>query len=246
MWKFIHKFGSPKYFYNFAYNASFSCGIMAFILIGFAMFSGLFVVPPDYQQGDGFRIIYIHAPCAFIAMSVYMTMAVCALIQLVWRVKITAMWMQTSATFGAWITFLALFTGSIWGKPMWGTYWIWDARLTSALILFFLYLGVIALQSAIQDKQSSDKAGAILVLVGVVNIPIIHYSVNWWNTLHQGATISALRKPAIDLSMLYPLLAMILGLFFLYLTVTCIRVRHEILKRNSRANWVKQLVAVEC
>src|SRR5471030_28195 len=149
----------------------------------YGIFTGLFLAPADYQQGDGFRIIYVHVPSAFASMAIYLTMAVSAFITLVWRVKIAAICMSCSARIGAWFTFLALVTGSIWGKPMWGTWWIWDARLTSMLILFFLYIGFIALQSIITNTQHRDRAGAVIALVGVINLPIIHYSVIWWNTL---------------------------------------------------------------
>ncbi len=242
MWQFLHKYGSPKIFYFTAgrWFRWLALPSLCFLLIG--LVGGLAFVPEDYYQGEGFRIIYIHAPSAFLAMGIYSMMAISAVIFLVWRIKVAAMWICASAPIGAWFSFLALFTGAIWGKPMWGTWWIWDARLTSALILFFLYLGFIALQSAITDRQVGDKASAILVLIGVVNLPIIHYSVIWWNTLHQGPTISRLQKPAMDPSMVYPLYGMIIGLFLFYFCIAMLRIRCEILKREGRSRWVEDLV----
>jgi heme exporter protein C len=218
-----------------AFIACFTYGLMA----------GLFIAPADYQQGDGFRIIYVHVPSAFTAMAIYSVMAVSAVITLVWRVKIAAICMSCSAPIGASITLLALVTGSIWGKPMWGTWWIWDARLTSVLILFFLYLGFIALQSVITDQQSRDRAGAIIAIVGSINLPIIHYSVIWWNTLHQGPTISQFAKPSIAPAMLYPLLAMIAAFMLFYAIMVILRIRNQILLRDSKTDWVREVLAYD-
>jgi heme exporter protein C len=184
----------------------------------------------------------VHVPSAFTAMAIYSIMAVCAFITLVWRVKIAALGMSCSASIGAWFTFLALITGSIWGKPMWGTWWIWDARLTSVLILFFLYIGFIALQSVIADQQNRDRAGAVIALVGVINLPIIHYSVIWWNTLHQGPTISKFAAPSIAPSMLYPLLAMIIAFLFFYVVMLFSRMRNQILLREVKSQWVQEVL----
>ena len=206
-----HKFLAPKTFYANS-GKLLPWLLCAFILcFSYGLIDGLFFAPADYQQGDGFRIMYVHVPSAFTAMAIYMGMAICAFITLVWRVKIAAICMSCSAPIGAWFTFLALATGSIWGKPMWGTWWIWDARLTSVLILLFLYLGFIALQSVIADQQSRERASAVMAIAGVINLPIIHYSVVWWNTLHQGPSISQFAAPSIAPAMLYPLLAMIAG-----------------------------------
>lgn len=207
----------------------------------YGIFTGLFIAPADYQQGDGFRIIYVHVPSAFTAMLIYLTMAVCAMITLVWRVKITAICMSCSAPIGAWFTLLALITGSIWGKPMWGTWWIWDARLTSVLILLFIYLGFIALQSVMDDTQTRDRATSIITIVGIINLPIIHYSVIWWNTLHQGPTISKFSAPSIAPSMLYPLLAMIAAFILFYVLIVVIRMRNQILIREMETIWVKKV-----
>ncbi len=232
---------SPYAFYNH------TTPLVPWILAGFMLcfsygiFAGLFIAPADYQQGDGFRIIYVHVPSAFTAMLIYFTMAICAMITLIWRVKITAICMSCSAPMGAWFTLLALITGSIWGKPMWGTWWIWDARLTSVLILLFIYLGFIALQSVIDDVQTRDRATSIITIVGIINLPIIHYSVVWWSTLHQGPTISKLSAPSIALSMLYPLLAMIAAFILFYVLIVMIRMRNQILLREIETAWVRKV-----
>ena len=200
---------------------------------------GLLLAPADYQQGESFRIIYVHVPAAWMSLFVYMLMASNAAILLIWRVKICEIIIRSSAVLGASFTFLALVTGSIWGKPMWGTWWVWDARLTSELILLFLYLGFIALQSAFEDRRVAARAGAILLLVGVVNIPIIKYSVEWWSTLHQPATISKLGAPSIHIDMLIPLLLMMAACMFYFFSILLIRSRTEILAYESNASWVR-------
>ena len=235
---FIYQLASPQYFYQFASKAIPWLSIIATTLFIIGLIGGLILAPADYQQGDGFRIIYIHVPSAFLSMAVYVVMAISAAIGLIWRIKLADIVVSASAPLGAWFTVLALFTGSMWGKPMWGTWWVWDARLTSELILLFLYIGFIALQSAMPDRTKAARAGAIVVLVGVVNIPIIHYSVVWWNTLHQGASLSLLSKPTIAPSMLYPLIAMIFAFGFYFVTVLLIRMRTEILIREKKSSWV--------
>lgn len=220
--------------------------VVAFILsFGYGLWGGLLIAPSDYQQGDGFRIIYVHVPSAMIAMAIYLVMAICAILTLVWRIKIAAVCMTCSASIGAWFTFLALVTGSIWGKPMWGTWWIWDARLTSVLILLFLYWGFLALQSVIADQQNRERAGAIIALVGVINLPIIHYSVLWWNTLHQGPTISKFAKPSIESSMLYPLLSMIVAYMLFYAVILLLKMRNQILLREMKSQWVREVLCHE-
>ena len=211
------------------------------LLMSYGLIDGLFIAPADYQQGDAFRIIYIHVPAAFLCMAIYANMAVLGVMTLVFRIKIAAICMSVSARIGIWFTLLALVTGSLWGKPMWGTWWIWDARLTSVLILFFLYMGFIALQSMIVDKQTQDRAGAILAIVGSLNLPIIHYSVIWWNTLHQGPTLSQFAKPSIAAPMLYPLLAMIAAFFIFYAIILIVRTRHNIILREFKSKWVSEL-----
>lgn len=233
------KLASPKYFYNvlnqlLPWLFGFS---MLFFIYGYI--GGLALAPEDYQQGNGFRILYVHVPSAFLSLLVYSFMAVNAFIFLVWRIKIADILIRASVAIGAWFTVIALVTGSLWGKPMWGTFWIWDARLTSELVLLFLYAGLIALQSAIYDEEQAAKAGALLLLIGFIDIPIIHYSVYWWNTLHQGASLTLLEKPKIDPSMLYPLLSMILAYSCYFGTVICLRARNELLIREQQSDWVK-------
>lgn len=239
---FNKKFLAPKSFYLTS-KILLPWFICAFIvLFGYGLIDGLFFAPADYQQGDGFRIMYIHVPSALTAMMIYLTMAIAAIISLVFRVKTAAICMSMSASIGAWFTFLALVTGSIWGKPMWGTWWIWDARLTSVLILLFIYLGFIALQSVISDDLKRDRASAILAIVGVINLPIIHYSVIWWNTLHQGPSLTQFAKPTIAPSMLHPLLAMILAFAFFYAIILIMKMRDEILKRERHTQWVREII----
>jgi heme exporter protein C len=237
---FNQKFLSPKAFYQTSRHVLpwFTCAFL--ICFSYGLIGGLFIAPADYQQGDGFRIIYVHVPSAFAAMLIYLVMAISAVIMLVFRLKIAAICMSASARIGVWFALLALITGSIWGKPMWGTWWIWDARLTSVLILFFLYLGFIALQSVISDQNSRDRASSILALVGVINLPIIHYSVVWWNTLHQGATISKFATPSIAPAMLYPLLAMIAAFFLFYGVILMLRMRNQIVLREIHSQWLKE------
>ncbi len=240
--RFIHQTGSPQYFYRLAGRLIPWFGGLTAILILAGTLGGLVFAPPDYQQGESYRIIFIHVPSAWMSMFIYVVMAVAGLLGLVWRVKMAEVIAVSSAPIGASFTFLALVTGSLWGKPMWGAWWVWDARLTSELILLFLYLGVIALYSAIEDKRVAARAVAILALVGVVNIPIIHYSVEWWNTLHQPATITKLDKPSIHLSMLVPLLIMALGFKLFYATTVLMRARCEVLERERNSRWVQSLV----
>ena len=242
MYKWIHQFGSPKYFYDFSYKVSFWSGLACIICLVTGLIGGLILAPADYQQGDSFRIIYIHVPSAWMSLFVYMVMAVSGGISLIWRIKITEVIARSSAPLGASFTFLALATGSLWGKPMWGAWWVWDARLTSELILLFLYLGYMALISAFDDRRTGARAGAILALVGVVNIPIIHYSVEWWNTLHQGPTVTKFSGPSMHLSMLIPLLIMWLGFMCYFFYVLMIRSRSEILEYESNASWVKEVL----
>ena len=203
---------------------------------------GLAFAPKDYLQGNSYRIIYIHVPAAFLAQSAYIMMAVAAVVTLVWRMKLADVFVKAVAPVGLWLTFLALFTGAVWGKPTWGTWWVWDARLTSMLILLFLYGGVIALGRAISDEKSAARATAVLVLVGVVNIPIIKYSVEWWNTLHQPATFKLTEKPSMPPEMWVPLLLSVLGLYLIFGWLACIRMQSEILIRESRTRWVRELV----
>ena len=222
---------SPKYFYQFSRKCLPWFSFIFFVSFFYGFIGGLILSPPDYQQGDAFRIIYLHVPFAFLSLFVYLAMALFALLGFVWKIKLADILMRASAPIGASFTLLALVTGSLWGKPMWGTYWIWDARLTSELILLFLYLGYIALTQAYPQEQQGNLAGRIIVMVGVINIPIIHYSVYWWNTLHQGATLSKFSKPSIANNMLYPLLSMIIAFLFYYLILLFLRTQREVFKK---------------
>lgn len=242
MYKWIHRFGSPKYFYNISLRLSKWVTIICIISFVCGVYGGLVLAPADYQQGDSFRIIYLHVPAAWMSLFVYMIIALCGAVSLIWHIKITDIIARASAPIGASFTFLALATGAIWGKPMWGTYWVWDARLTSELILLFLYLGYIALQSSFNDKRIAARAGAILALIGVINIPIIHYSVEWWSTLHQGPTISKLDTPSIHYSMLIPLLLMLAAYKTFYIYVALMGVRNEIIESEYNTAWVKKLL----
>ena len=206
------------------------------------LYLGLVKAPPDYEQGDSYRIIFIHVPAAWMSMLVYVIMAVCSLVFLVWKMKLADVIARASAPIGASFTFVALITGSIWGKPMWGTWWVWDARLTSELLLLFLYLGYIALRNAFENPTVAGRAASVLALVGVVNIPIIHYSVEWWNTLHQPATISKFDKPSMHISMLVPLLIMVLSFQLLYAYNLMTRIRTGILEREKGSRWVGELL----
>lgn len=242
MWNLLYQLASPKRFYEVSGKCIPWCAACATILIMVGITWGLFLAPADYQQGDAFRIMYVHVPCAFLSMAIYAFMGFLALLLLVWRIKLAGIMLTTCAKTGALMAMLALLTGSIWGKPMWGTWWIWDARLTSEMILLFLYLAILATQQAYQNKEQADKVVAILALVGVVDLPIIHYSVYWWNTLHQGATLSLFAKPKIDASMLYPLLFMLVGFLFYTILVVLLSARNELLLRERRQSWVKELL----
>ncbi len=234
--------GSPPHFYRFAGRwLPWLTGLFALLMIA-GLYGGLVLAPADYQQGDSYRIIYIHVPAAWMSLFVYMVMASCGIIVLVWRMKLAEVVLYSAAPVGAAFTFLALVTGSLWGKPMWGTYWVWDARLTSELILLFLYLGVIGLYGAIDDKRVAARAVAILAIVGMVNIPIIHYSVEWWNSLHQGPTVTKFDKPSIHWSMLAPLLIMALAFKVYFIISLFQRIRSELLFRERNSRWVEELV----
>jgi len=246
MWTFLHKLSSPPYFYGLAARMIPWFAGAGLLLIAYGAVAGLFFAPPDYQQGDAFRIIYVHVPAAYLSMLAYIVMAAAAGIGLIWRMKLAHAVAAAAAPLGAWFTFLALATGSIWGRPMWGTWWEWgDPRLTSELILLFLYFGYMALRAAIDDPTRADRASAVLALVGAVNVPIIHFSVEWWSSLHQGPTLVREGGPAIEPAMMWPLLAMILGFSLLFGALLLGRVRTEVLIRERRARWVRKLVYPE-
>jgi len=242
MWTWFYRLASPPYVYRVAAVwMPWLLGGAAFA-IGYGVIDGLGFAPPDYQQGDAFRIIYVHAPCAWLSLFAYTTMAVAGAIGLIWRIKMGHAVAAASAPIGASFTLGALVTGSLWGRPMWGTYWAWDPRLTSELILLFLYVGVMALRSAFDDANRGDRAAALLAIVGVVNVPIIHFSVVWWNSLHQGATVAKFGKSEMPGSMLWPLLAMLLGFMLFYGAVLCIRLRGEVLNRERQSAWVREAI----
>jgi heme exporter protein C len=242
MWTWFYKLASPPYVYGTAAAlAPWFLGLAA-IAIGYGVVDGLVFAPPDYQQGDAFRIIYVHVPSAWLSLFAYICMAVAAAIALIWRIKMGHAVAAASAPIGASFTLLALLTGSLWGRPMWGTFWAWDPRLTSELILLFLYVGVMSLRSAFEDPARGDRAAALLALVGVVNVPIIHFSVVWWNSLHQGATVAKFGKPTMAASMLWPLLSMALGFMLFYGAVLCMRLQGEVLNRERQAKWVAEAI----
>jgi heme exporter protein C len=199
------------------------------------LYLALFVAPPDYQQGESVRIMFVHVPAAIMAEGVYYFIALASFVALVWRHPLADIGAQAAAPLGAAFTLVCLVTGSLWGRPMWGTWWVWDARLTSVLVLFFLYLGYIALVNAFDDPERGSRAGAVLALVGVVDLPIIKFSVNWWNTLHQPASILRIGGPTIDKSMLVPLLVMVLGFALLFVAVLLLRMRTALNERKARA-----------
>lgn len=242
MWKWLTKYASPMHFYRLANLFTPWLGWSAALLFIAGLYGALFYAPADYQQGESFRIIYVHVPSAWMSMFVYMIMAFAGAVGLIWKTKVSDSIARNCAPLGASFTFLALVTGSLWGKPMWGTWWVWDARLTSELILLFLYLGYIALQSAIDDRRSAARASAVLALVGVVNIPIIHYSVIWWNTLHQGPTVSKMDTPSIHIDMLIPLLLMTLAFNLYFFAVLLIRTRMDLIEQEKNSRWVEELV----
>jgi len=240
-WQWFHRLGSPRWFYEKtnAWIPWLALLSVALLLVGATW--GLGFAPEDSEQGNSYRIIYIHVPASFLALAGYYIMAISGAVGLIWKMKLADMVMKSAAPIGAVLTFIALVTGAIWGKPTWGTWWIWDARITSMLLLFFLYLGVIALQEAFQHQETANKASAILALVGTVNIPIIYKSVDWWYTLHQPATLKFTGESPIDSSMLYPLLTMIVGFYVFFALVLLMRTRTEILQRERKTRWVKAL-----
>lgn len=236
----FHKFGSPPIFYRIASLLLPWCYAIGLILGAIGLYGGLVLAPADYQQGDAFRIIFIHVPSAWMSLFIYLFMAVNAFIALVWRIKISETLAMASAPIGAAFTFICLVTGSLWGKPMWGTWWTWDARLTSELVLLFLYLGVIGLYGAIEDRRQAARAASFLALIGIVNVPIVHFSVNWWNTLHQGSTVRLIGPSAITGDMLWPLLMVAVATKFWFLGSLFARARLSVLEMESGKAWARE------
>ena len=238
MWKWFHRLASPPHFYRLAAALSPWLLVPALVLIAYGAYAGLFLAPMDYQQKDAFRIIYVHVPSAYLSIMAFMIMAVSGCIGLIWRMKLAHAVAAAAAPLGAAFTFLALATGS-----MWGTWWEWgDPRMLSELILLFVYFGYMALRAAIDDTSKADKACAVLALVGIVNVVIVHYSVEWWSSLHQGQTLLKEGGPAMDPEMLYPLLAMIFGFTLLFGSLLLRRVRTEVLFRERRTRWVREMI----
>lgn len=230
---------SPK-FYRVSKQIAVYCGIIASVVLSYGLLAGLLVAPIDYQQLSAVKIIYVHVPCAILSIALYTAVGLSSIVYLIWHIKLADMVAQASASLGIWFTLLALVSGALWGKPMWGAWWVWDARLTSELILFFLYAGYLGLRAAIVDAQVAAKNCAILAIVGLVDIPIIHYSVVWWNTLHQGSTLVTFGKPKIALSMAYPLLAVLVGLGMFCVSIVLMRARGELLWRERDCAWVRR------
>ena len=235
------KYSSPATFYPLAGR------LVPWFFVAAALFAvpgiyiSFFVAPTDFQQGEAYRIIFIHVPAAWMSMFLYLVMAFWAGFGLAFNTRLSSMMASAVAPTGALMTFIALWTGSLWGKPMWGTWWVWDARLTSELILLFLYLGFMSLQAAIDDPRRADKAGAVIALVGAINVPIIYFSVKWWNTLHQGASVSLTRSPSMATTMLAGMLIMSLAFWMYSIAVTLMRVRSIILERERGADWIRDL-----
>jgi heme exporter protein C len=235
-------FASPQTFYPLAGKMVPLFAALAAVLGAIGLYIAFLVAPTDATQGESYRIIFIHVPAAWMSMFLYVVMAFWAGVGLVFNTRLSSMMASAIAPTGALMTFLALWTGALWGRPTWGAYWVWDARLTSELILLFLYLGFIALQAAIDDPRRADKAGAVIALVGVINVPIIYFSVQWWNTLHQGASVSITRAPSMATTMLWGMLIMALAFWMYSIAVVLHRVRSIILDRERRAEWVRELL----
>lgn len=242
-WTWFHRFASPPHIYRVAGTLTPWFAWPAGLLIVSALYAGLFLAPPDYQQGEGFRMIYVHAPSAWLSVMIYGVMATAAAVGLIWRMKVAHAAAASCAAIGASFTIVSLVTGMLWGKPMWGTYWVWDPRLTAQLVLLFLYLGYMALRSGIDDLGRADRASAVLAIIGVVNLPIIRYSVEWWNSIHQAPSVMKMERPSMPFDMLAPLLMMLLGFTLLFAALLLVRMRAEVLRRERGASWVKEVVS---
>ncbi|KAF1705357.1 heme ABC transporter permease [Pseudoxanthomonas kaohsiungensis] len=239
--RWFHLLGSPPYFDRFAARWAPWCWLAAVLVMGVGLWQALFVVPADYQQGDSARILYIHVPAAWMSMFVFALMALYAAIALVWRIKLCEVLAMACAPVGAAFTVITLATGSIWGKPMWGTWWDWDPRLTTELILLFLYLGVIGLYHAGDDRRASARMAGLLAIVGVALLPVIRYSVEWWDSLHQGQTIRVFGESSMDPSMVAPLWWMVAGTKFWFAGSLLSRARADNLRREAGKDWVRKL-----
>jgi heme exporter protein C len=238
-------YASPQNFYPLAGKLWPVFASLATGLTVWGLWLGMFVAPTDFQQGQGYRIIFVHVPASWMSMVIYLAMAFWALLGLTFNTRLSGMMTKALAPTGAICAFLSLWTGALWGKPMWGTWWVWDARLTSELILFFLYLGHIALTNAIDDPRRADKAGGILALVGALNVPVIYFSVKWWNTLHQGASVSLTKGSSMAEVMLEAMLIMGVAFWMYAVAMALYRVRSIILVRERHAQWVAELPEVK-
>jgi heme exporter protein C len=234
------KYSSPASFYPLAGKLIPYFAVLAAVLGIIGLYFSFFVAPTDYKQGEGYRIMFIHVPAAWMSMFIYFVMAVYAALGLIFNTRLSSMMASALAPTGALFTFIALWTGALWGKPMWGTWWVWDARLTSELILLFFYVGFMALKASIDDPRRADKASGLLALVGIINLPIIYFSVKWWNTLHQGASISMTAAPTMAKTMLTTLVVMTFACWMYSIAVVLARVRCEILERELHTEWVAE------
>jgi heme exporter protein C len=235
----LFRFAAPQAFYGLASRVWPWVAVLAAILCCWGLWMGLFVAPIDYKQGQAYRIIFVHVPASWMSMLIYLAMAFWALLGLVFNTRLSGMMNRALAPTGAMFAFLSMWTGALWGKPMWGTWWVWDARLTSELILFFLYLGFMGLTAAIDDPRRADKAGGLLALVGAINVPIIYFSVRWWNTLHQGSSISVSQGASMEQTMLWAMLLMVFAFWLYSIAIALYRVRTIILEREKHAHWVE-------
>jgi heme exporter protein C len=238
-----HKMGSPRWFYQISSPWVKGFGAAALLLLTVGCVWGLLFAPPDYQQGNSFRIMYVHVPAAMVAQSVYIGMGVAGFVLFVWRMKLADVAISACLPFGMMLTALALFSGGVWGRPTWGTWWEWDGRTVSTLVLLFLYIGIYALREAILDTELRGRASALVAMVGTINIPIIKYSVEWWNTLHQPASFTLTEKPAMPAEMWLPLLVMSLGMYCYAGHNILSRMRLEVLERESKTQWVRTLTS---
>lgn len=244
-WAWFHRFGSPPYFYRLAGRLAPWFGWSAAVLVLVSLYGGLVLAPVDYYQGDAYRIIYVHVPASWLALMTYTWMAVAAAIGLVWRIKISHAVAVACAPAGASFTVVSLVTGMIWGQPTWGTWWAWDPRIVSQLFLLFFFLGYIGLRGAIDDPDRADRASAVLAIVGVVNVPIVRFSVDWWNSLHQAPTVMRMDKPAMPWEMLWPLLLMFLAYTLYFFWIMLVRARAEVLRRDRGGQWVREALVRE-
>jgi heme exporter protein C len=239
----FHRFSAPPEFYRLAGHLIPWFGALAALLAALGLYLGFFVAPTDFQQGEAYRIIFIHVAAAWMGMFIYVVMAFWAGLGVAFNTRMSSIWACAMAPTGALMTFLALWTGALWGRPAWGAYWAWDARMTSTLVLLFLYIGFMALHAAIDEPRRADRAAGVLALVGVVNVPIIYFSVYWWNTLHQGASVSLTRAPTMATTMLEAMFVMILAFWMYSIAASLARARAILLEREKRSSWVQALVA---